>query len=101
MNICSIIFAVIMLFLVLWLVLEIVILFKNENTYKQHTKILEAISAWWEVTHNTSKAIEYMQSLEKYSKTLYRLWDWGCRRIVPKDVYDEIKPYIGQKGKNR
>jgi hypothetical protein len=32
--------------------------------------------------------------MESYNKTLYRLWDWGYKRIVPKEIYDRIKDYI-------
>jgi len=26
--------------------------------------------------------------------TFIRWWDWGCKRILPKDKYEIIKPYI-------
>lgn len=92
------VFCAIIAVLILWLVFEVVLLLKNDNTYHQHMKILKAIFEYGKDTGEHSKAIEYMQSFEKYDKTLYRLWDWGCTRIVPKDVYEVIKPYIGQKG---
>lgn len=31
---------------------------------------------------------------ESFEKTLWRLWDWGYTRILPKDKFEIIKPYI-------
>ena len=31
---------------------------------------------------------------EDYDKTFWRLWDWGHTRILPKDKFEIIKPYI-------
>lgn len=83
---------------ILCVVFGLILLLKNDNTYNQQIKVLCAIQKWGNNTGNTSKAIEYMHSMEQYEVTLFRLWDWGCTRIVPKDVYEVIKPYIGQKG---
>ena len=91
-------FSAIIAVLILFFVFEVVLLIKTDNTYHQYMKILKAINKYGTDTGEHSKAIEYMHSFEEYDKTLYRLWDWGCTRIVPKDVYEVIKPYIGQKG---
>jgi hypothetical protein len=32
--------------------------------------------------------------MEDYNKTLFRFWDWGYKRIVPKEIYNRIKDYI-------
>lgn len=32
--------------------------------------------------------------MENYVVTLWRLWDWGYTRILPKDKFEIIKPYI-------
>lgn len=84
--------------LILCLVFGVVLLFKNDNTYHQYMKILKAINKYGNDTGEHSKAIEYIHSMVQYEVTLYRLWDWGCTRIVPKDVYEVIKPYIGKEG---
>lgn len=72
---------------------------KNENTEKQRDRIIEAIYAYskWAIFNTDVTAHELInlyESMEPYDRTLLRLWDWGCKRILPSDVYDEIKPYI-------
>ena len=32
--------------------------------------------------------------MEDVGKTLFRFWDWGFTRILPKDKFEMIKPYI-------
>ena len=32
--------------------------------------------------------------MESYNRTLFRLYDWGYKHIVPPDVYDRISPII-------
>lgn len=90
---------VVMVVILLIVLFLIVVLIKNENTYIQHGKIMDAIDDFAYSTGNFWTAMMYMDSMEDYQKTLFRLWDWGCTRIVPKDVYNEIKPYIRKKGK--
>lgn len=34
------------------------------------------------------------ECVEPYYETIWRFWDFGCSRIVPKDVWDVIKDYI-------
>lgn len=84
--------------LILCSVFGLILLVKNDNTYHQYMKILMAIHKYGNDTGEHSKAIEYMHSMKQYEVTLFRLWDWGCTRIVPKDVYEVIKPYIGKEG---
>lgn len=92
----AVVMVVVMLLIVLF---GIVLLAKNLNTYVQHNKIVDAIYDFGHSTGNFWTAMMYMDSMEDYEMTLYRLWDWGCTRIVPEDVYNEIKPYIRKKGK--
>ena len=83
----------------LMILFGIVVLIKNTNTYIQQNKIVDAIYDFAFSTGNFGMAMVYMDSMEDYDLTFYRLWDWGCTRIVPKDVYNEIKPYIRKKGR--
>ena len=85
--------------LVLIALLAIVMIIKNENTYSQHGIIIDAISNFAYSTGDFGTATDYLDRIEDYQKTLYRLWDWGCTRIVPEDVFNEIKPYIRKKGR--
>lgn len=70
---------------------------KNENTYKQHELIAHAI---WEYRITLIREGKYDSALvdysdmESYETTLFRLWDWGYTRILPKEKFEIIKPYI-------
>ena len=33
-------------------------------------------------------------TMESFGRTLWRLWDWGYTRIVDKETFEKIKPYI-------
>lgn len=38
--------------------------------------------------------------MESYDKTLWRLWDWGYKRILPKEKFEFIKDYINKEKNN-
>ena len=74
-------------------------LIKNNNTFKQRVKVVEAIHAYFQskkgIEEMDVSEIDYMyHSLESYDDTLNRYFDWGCKNIVPPDVYEKIEPYI-------
>jgi hypothetical protein len=71
------------------------ILVKNENTCKQRKKINKAIYHYriFCAREKITAEVDYVDN-ENYDKTLFRLWDWGCTRILPKEKYEIIKPYI-------
>lgn len=83
-----------MFIILLWLAFLIVLEVKNENTVKQREKIIDAIAKWGLHTGGLELAVVYWDSMESYAETVFRLWDWGYERIVPKNVYDTIKPFI-------
>ena len=75
------------------------ILIKNNNTFKQRVKVVEAIHDYFQSKKGIEEIdvseIDYMcNSLESYDDTLNRYFDWGCKNIVPPDVYEKIEPYI-------
>lgn len=77
-----------------YLILEL----KNMNTVKNHMRILNAITDY---QNDCVKKDMYKEALnvtiqdkEDYDKTFWRLWDWGYKRILPKDKFEIIKPYI-------
>ena len=37
--------------------------------------------------------------VEEFDHTLWRLWDWGCTRILPPDKFELIKPFFGEGGR--
>lgn len=80
------------------LLICIFLILKNENTWKMQKMILDAIHKYnsymiWNGELNEDKLIEF-DCMEDYNKTLLRLYDWGFKRIVSKDVYEKIKSYL-------
>lgn len=76
----------------------IVLLFKNANTLRNQTKILCAIKKYRidcikNHQYEDMDCVEY-RDMETYMTTFWRLWDWGYTRILPKDKFEIIKPYI-------
>lgn len=70
-------------------------LFKNNNTYKMHIKIIDAIYTYKIecIKGNKVPMVDYTD-MKSYDLTLHRFWDWGCENILPKEKYEIIKPYI-------
>ena len=71
---------------------------KNINAFNCHDAISEAIYKYktacieegdWDALH----LVEY-RDMEDYNKTFWRFWDWGYTRILPKDKFEIIEPYI-------
>lgn len=86
-----------MIFINVFILIVMVILhFKNNNTYKNYMILLNAIAE-----HNCAviledrcdKRISY-ECIESYYKTLFNLFDWGYKNLVPRDVYKRIEPFI-------
>lgn len=69
--------------------------FKNKITYEKVKKISEAIYAYQIdcIKNGVSSIVDYKDK-EDYDETFWRLWDWGYTRILPKDKFEIIKPYI-------
>ena len=85
--------------LIIFLFYTVYMLIKNNNTFKQRMKIIKAIHAYFQskkgVEEMDVSEIDYMyHSVESYDDTLNRRFDWGCKNIVPPDVYEKIEPYI-------
>lgn len=69
---------------------------KNANTHKNQTLIAKAICVYNMLCiERNEQAVVYYDDMEDYDKTLWRLWDWGYTRIIPKEKFEIIKPYIG------
>ena len=73
-------------------------LFKNKVTLDMHIKIHDAIHKYRCDCIVTNKIPEVNYSDEEpYEKTLFRLWDFGYRNILPKEKYEIIKEFIEDK----
>lgn len=80
---------------ILIIIAGIFLLIKNEHTFRNQLIILEAIGEYSRI--QISKELDFeveLIDMEPYAKTLFRLWDWGYTRILPKDKFEIIKPYI-------
>jgi hypothetical protein len=67
---------------------------KNIRTYDVRSKVATAICQY-RIDNDVS--VSYWintDRMEDYNKTLFRFWDWGYKRIVPKEIYNRIKDYI-------
>jgi hypothetical protein len=69
---------------------------KNANTYKNQILINKAICVYRMICIDRKEnAVVDHDDAEDYDKTLWRLWDWGYTRILPKEKFEIVKPYIG------
>ena len=89
-------------FAVLMLLYVAFALCKNENTFRNRAKIIKAIYRF-EVDMTSKGDYESLRKvdclhMENYDETNKRFWDWGYTRILPKEQYELIEPYI-KKGK--
>lgn len=82
--------------LVLYLIYNIVLLIKNEVTFKHHERISVAIYRYMihKLENNEFDYEVDCSDMESYDDTLNRLWDWGYTRILPPDKFEIIKPFL-------
>ena len=76
----------------------IILMVKNDVTHAMHHKILDAIYYYkmWYIDHDdiiASHKVEFYD-IEPYDVTLFRIWDWGYKRILPPEKFELIKPFI-------
>lgn len=94
-----------MLLAIFILVMGVFLFIKNINVYNNHLIICRAIFDKRQAIIRTAynhddltmlkelELIDY-KDMECYAKTLFRLWDWGYTRILPKEKFEMIKRYI-------
>lgn len=72
------------------------IIFKEANTTKQRAKIYDAICMYQNASRNKGifKVKVKSSDMESVEETDKRWWDWSCKRILPIDKYNIVKPYI-------
>lgn len=81
--------------LVVMLLLCIVMMIKNEVTYHHRMRILKAIEEYENMCFDYERMNDVnCDDMENYVLTFLRIWDWGYTRILPKDKFEIIKPYI-------
>ena len=77
----------------------VVILIKNINAFKNQIIISDAICRYGceliqRGEYNILNLPVTYDDMEDYDRTLWRLWDWGYKRILPPEKFELIKPYI-------
>lgn len=74
--------------------------FKNLNTYVNRRKVLKAMLTYnryhWRDGDTLSVDSDTLSvdSVETYTSTLLRFWDWGYKNIVDEETYLKIKGLI-------
>lgn len=77
------------------ILITMIFIVKDFNTLAQRNKIRNAIREYRiRCFINDSELKVMFEDLEPYDKTLFRIWDWRCSRILPIDKYELIKDYI-------
>ena len=74
----------------------VIMLVKNFVTYEQHAIIGDAIYKYRMDcigNYDYDYKVDY-GDMEDYDSTMWRLWDWGYTRILPKEKYAIIEKYI-------
>jgi hypothetical protein len=79
-------------------------LIKNNVTHTNRLIIIEAIFKYKMSLiekHIYECEVNY-EDMELYDKTFNRFWDWGYKRILPKEKLEIIEPFIEhKKGKHK
>ena len=72
-------------------------LYRNHVTFKNQNIISAAIHDYhlYELHYDREWLVDY-EDKEAYDQTLWRLWDFGYTRILPKEKYEIVKEYIKQ-----
>ncbi len=87
-------------FIAFWIVLFLFLIlfaFKHDRAAKMHNVILEAIHDYHTdcIRKRTTFDVDF-SDMEDYYKTVHRWWDWGYKRILPKEKFEIIRKYIDE-----
>lgn len=91
-----------MLLVIVVALLGLILLYKNEITYKNFMILEDAIHSYnlsVLYTNNLSfdkgDLLPYEESfIKSYYVALFNMFDWGYDNLVHTDTYEKIKPYI-------
>lgn len=90
----------------MWLIVSLIIFvlfvsIRNEVAYRNRCKIIHAICDYGTYLLRDKDDLEapiktklIYDKMESYHKTMIRFWDFGCKRILPKQEFDKIKVFI-------
>ena len=88
--------------LLIYLLLCFLAVAKIEVDSRNHSLILDAISLYWADVRENHDWSTYtwptyevdLNDKEDMDKTFWRFWDWSYKRILPKEKFAIIEPYI-------
>lgn len=84
-----------------WFVLLAYMWAKIEITMINHMIIIYAIAEFRKdriIAKDLKHANDVKSTdMEDFRQTVYRLTDWGYKRILPKEKYELVKPFINRK----
>ena len=74
---------------------------RNNVAYRNRCKIIDAIYDYgiylirdkYDLETPIKTELIY-DKMDSYHKTMIRFWDFGCKRILPKQEFDKIKDFI-------
>lgn len=78
------------------LIYYVLMYIKIDNAFKNQEKILNAIWKYVSESNDAITGIILLDSMEDYSDTIFRFTDWGYKKILPKECFEVIEPYIGE-----
>ena len=67
---------------------------------KNQKKILKAIYEYGKTQillgnyAEADNALNFYDQMESLDKTMWRIWDYSYKNIVPEEIYTKIKPFI-------
>ena len=85
------------------LVFCVYMMVKNHNTHRVHALIINAIYDYLTTelhkgNYNAHLAVHY-DDIEDYDTTLWRVWDWSYKRLLPPEKLCIIQPFIVKEAK--
>lgn len=81
-----------LIFVVVWVLIFAFLYIRTVIVFENRKKVIDAIYSY-NMEHTYDEWISY-DLIEPYTKSLFRFWDFGYKRIVPEDVHLKIKEYI-------
>lgn len=87
---------VIAIFTVVWILVGICGFVRINIASKNQIKVIDAVAQYNYalVFDGKETDTEMFLRMESFDKTMFRFWDFGCKRILPAEDYEKIKEYL-------
>lgn len=88
------------LLVIIYLVFIVLLMVKNNVTYKNMLIIFHAIDEYQTIQRLLGRCnciLVSFDDMRSYDATLLRFWDWGYARILPPEKFRIVEPYILKK----